>query len=45
MRWTRSTSSPSAVGKTRFFPLRSAPANIRPASAVSGGSNVFTVAM
>ena len=45
IRCTRRTSSPSAVGKSRFFARRSAPANDRSASAVSGGSNVFSVAM
>src|SRR5579885_288215 len=45
IRWTRSTSSPSAVWKRSRLPRRSAPASRRPSSAESGGSKVFRVAM
>ena len=45
IRWIRSWSSPSAVGKRSHWPRRVAPASRRPSSSRSGGSNVFRVAM
>ena len=45
IRWIRSCSSPSSVGKSSHLPRRWAPSSRRPSSSRSGGSNVFSVAM
>ena len=45
IRWMRSCSASSAVGKSSHLPRLPAPAKRRPSSSRSGGSNVFSVAM
>ena len=45
IRWTRSASVSSAVGKRRHLPRLPAPGEAPPSSSRSGGSNVFSVAM